>query len=262
MRSPRRIFAVDWSGDARAAHRKIWLCEVAGGEVVRLENGRSAGELVAHLIEEAARHPSLAVGLDFAFSFPASFLGKRGHREVDSVWREAGLMGERWLGRCPFPFWGKPGSKKPRLADEALLRRTDRAVAEATGRAPMSVFQIGGAGAVGVASIRGMPRLLELRRAGFSIWPFHAPRLPVALEIWPRLFIGDTVKSRPEGRASFLADRLPDLPDRIRAAAEADDNAFDALLAALAMDRHRDQLARPPADDAIGRLEGEIWRPS
>ena len=40
-------------------------------------------------------------------------------------------------------------------------------------------FQIGGAGAVGTGSIRGMPHLLTLARNGFGIWPFS--------EGWPRL---------------------------------------------------------------------------
>jgi hypothetical protein len=260
MRSPRRVFAVDWSGDARAAYRKIWLCEVADGNVIRLERGRSPESLVDHLIEEAARDPSLAVGLDFAFSFPCAFLHKRGHRTVESVWQEARLLGERWLERCPFPFWGKPGSTKPSLRDE-LLRRTDRAVAAESRLAPKSIFQIGGPGAVGVASIRGMPRLLDLRRAGFSIWPFDAPGLPVALEIWPRLFMGSIVKSRRNDRVRFLAERFPDLPAAIGSLAKRSDDAFDALAAALAMDRHREQLTRPSTDDPVTRLEGEIWRP-
>ena len=52
-----RILAIDWSGDLRAAHRKIWLCEVAGGEVRRLENGRSREEIAEHLVGQAQRDP-------------------------------------------------------------------------------------------------------------------------------------------------------------------------------------------------------------
>ena len=36
---------------------------------------------------------------------------------------------------------------------------------------PKSTFQIGGAGAVGTGSLRGMPHLLTLREAGCAVWP-------------------------------------------------------------------------------------------
>jgi hypothetical protein len=44
---PNRVLAIDWSGAIRGAQRKIWLCEVAGGEVRRLENGRTPEEIAA-----------------------------------------------------------------------------------------------------------------------------------------------------------------------------------------------------------------------
>jgi hypothetical protein len=49
MASARSTIAVDWSGAARGAERRIWLAEVAGGRLVRLECGRSRAELVRHL---------------------------------------------------------------------------------------------------------------------------------------------------------------------------------------------------------------------
>ncbi|MFD4251518.1 hypothetical protein ACFWQL_17435 [Amycolatopsis thermoflava] len=72
-----RVVAVDWSGRAGPAQRRvIWVAEVAGGELVRLENGRSREEVVDWLIGTAT--PDLVVGLDFAFSLPAWYLRERG----------------------------------------------------------------------------------------------------------------------------------------------------------------------------------------
>jgi hypothetical protein len=240
---------------------KIWLCEVSGGEVWRLERGRTRAEVAAYLVEEADFNPGLVVGLDFAFSFPAAFLDKRVHKGVATVWKEAELRGEDWLAHSPFPFWGKAGTKKPPKGTP-LSRRTEIAVAEETGRSPKSVFQIGGAGAVGVGSLRGMPILTALREAGFAIWPFDPPRFPLVVEIWPRAFMGAVRKSRQEERARFLEERYPDLKKSVRLKAEGSDDAFDALVSALAMDRHREEFARlERVRDRQRRLEGKIWRP-
>lgn len=262
MPTPSRVFAVDWSGDRSADRQKIWLCEVEGERVVRLENGRSREEIAGHLATEAKLDPSFVVGLDFAFSFPAQFLEKRAHHNVGSVWEEAARLGEQWLAHCPFPFWGKPGKKMPRLG-EALYRHTEAEVAAATGRRPFSVLQIGGAGAVGVGSIRGMPLLAELRSNGFAIWPFDPPRLPMAVEIWPRLFMGSIVKSDRQARQVYLAEHLPAVSGAHRHAAEESDDAFDALVAALAMAAGRQEFgALVQATDPRTLLEGEIWRPA
>src|SRR5712691_4647107 len=51
----------------------------------------------------------LAVGLDFAFSFPAWFLTDHGHKSVRELWAAAELHGEEWLKECAPPFWGRPG---------------------------------------------------------------------------------------------------------------------------------------------------------
>lgn len=259
---PKRALAIDWSGDLKAAHRKIWLCEVVEGEVRRLESGRSREEIAETLIEEAASDPSFVVGLDFAFSFPRRFLRKRAHRKVETVWDEATRLGEQWLAHCPFPFWGKPGKKKPGLHD-LLYRRTELAIHAELGLRPMSAFQLGGVGAVGVGSIRGMPILKRLRDAGFSIWPFHEPALPLAIEIWPRIFMGRVKKTVRSARAEYLDANLPGVTGEPRVAAEASDDAFDALVSAVAMERDLDALGRlGVADAGIARLEGEIWRPA
>jgi hypothetical protein len=62
------------------------------------------------------------------------------------------------------------------------LRRTE-------GESPFaakSVFQIGGAGAVGTGSVRGMPLLAALSADGFSVWPFEDASERMVIEIYPR----------------------------------------------------------------------------
>lgn len=262
MHAPSRILAIDWSGDRTADRNKIWACEVEDGRVLRLENGRSREEVAHFLVNESLLDPSFVVGLDFAFSFPAQFLRKRAHHEIASVWEEAERLGESWLEHCPFPFWGKPGKKKPRLG-QTIYRRTELDVVAATGFQPLSVMQIGGAGAVGVGSIRGMPMLTQLRAAGFSIWPFDPPRLPLVVEIWPRLFMGSVVKGRGDARKVYLAEHHPSLGGAARHAAEESDDAFDAVISALAMNSARHEFAALlEAGDADTLLEGEIWHPA
>ena len=56
------------------------------------------------------------------------------------------------------------------------------------------MFQIGGAGAVGTGSIRGMPHLLTLADSGFTIWPFVSGGLPTVVEIYPRALTGPVNK--------------------------------------------------------------------
>ena len=57
---------------------------------------------------------------------------------------------------------------------------------------------------MGTGSIRGMPMLARLHHAGFHLWPFQAAELPLALEIYPRLFTGAVVKSSRDARMAYL----------------------------------------------------------
>jgi hypothetical protein len=63
--------------------------------------------------------------------------------------------GKDLLAACEPPFWGRPGKPNPH-SKEQLCWRTD--LKDGLG-GEKSVFQIGGAGAVGTGSIRGMPHL-------------------------------------------------------------------------------------------------------
>jgi len=142
------------------------------------------------------------------------------------------------------------------------FRHTDRGVRSTGGIMPKSVFQIGGAGAVGTGSLRGLPVLARLRAAGFAIWPFDPPGWPLALEIYPRLLTGPVIKSSASGRQRYLAARYPALDGPLLAYATASEDAFDAAISALAMAQHvADLRALPPLPDSPFRREGLIWHP-
>lgn len=258
---PERVIAVDWSGAATNAERKIWLCEVVEGAVARLEAGRTREALAAEVVRTARAHPALVVGLDFAFSLPAWFFAERGLADVRALWGLAAREGEGWLRAESPPFWGPGGTRRPVLP--AHTRRTEDAAAASSGRRPSSVFKLVGADQVGRGSVRGMAALAVFAAAGFAVWPFDdlAPDRPVAIEIWPRLLYAEpVVKSRRDARAAYLERHAPGLAPAVRADAEASDDAFDALTAALAMWTRRDELAAlPSARDAVERLEGRIW---
>ena len=150
-----RVLGVDWSGDKRAPARKRWVAEVVGGRLVDIRRGDRTDAMAEQFVE-LARHGPLIVGLDLAFSFPEWFVRERiGAHDVRAVWEAATSYGEGWLEQGQPPFWGR-STKRPPLEDgRPGLRRTE-------GESPFaakSVFQIGGTGAVGTGSVRGMPLL-------------------------------------------------------------------------------------------------------
>ena len=130
------------------------------------------------------------------------------------------------------------------------------------GAQPKSVFQIGGAGAVGTGSLRGMPHLVDLSNAGFSIWPFERADWPLVLEIYPRLLTGELVKSDPEARYRYLEGELPEIPPELRDVAAGSSDALDAAVSAVVMARHLDEIrALDGVPDAVAKREGAIWWP-
>jgi hypothetical protein len=209
-----------------------------------------------HLIALADGGARIIAGLDFAFSMPAWFMRQRGFSSAPMLWqRLAAGAAERWLAACEPPFWGRPGRPRPG-GMSAGLRLTDaRAGAK-------SVFQVGGAGAVGTGSLRGMCELHRLRAAGFHVWPFDAPALPLLIEIYPRTWTRGVVVSSREARERQVADRARQLAPAIARQAIESDDAFDAVMAALGMDACRDELLSLPAvRHPQLRLEGAIWQP-
>lgn len=258
-----RVIAVDWSGAVDGAAKKIWLAEVDARtkEVVRLECGRDRNQLATHILSEARVSPDLVVGFDFAFSLPEWFLSERDLADAPALWALVGHEGEKWLADCKPPFWGRGQTRRPALSQH--LRRTDREVPPVGGVRPKSVFQIGGAGAVGTGSIRGMPLLQRLRENGFSVWPFDAMAFPLVIEIYPRLLTGAVVKGDPSSRRAYLAAHCPQLTSEIGDLGASSEDAFDALVSALVMADHSDAFATlAPAEDATRLREGRIWYPS
>ena len=265
-----RFIAVDWSGAVRGVRKKLWLAEARDGKLVRVECGRDREELIAHLVDVARDDRALVVGFDFAFSFPEWFLRWRGIGDARGLWSLAARRGEEWLAECAYPFWGKKAKRKPSSdATPSLYRRTESEHLPVRGVAPKSVFQIGGAGAVGTGSVRGMPWLARLQDEGFAIWPFDDAQLasgesmaPLALEIYPRFFTGGVVKSRSIARELYLATHHGDQDRALLELAACSEDAFDAAVSALAMHAHASSIARLRAErDATFRLEGRIWRP-
>jgi hypothetical protein len=142
------------------------------------------------------------------------------------------------------------------------------------GITPKSPFQIGGSGSVGTGSLRAMPHLIELRKAGFRVWPFESssvgasrPR-PLLVEMYTRLLTGAVKKSNAAARKVYLAERARSDPAyaglgrKVRADALSSEDAFDALVCTLEMVRDRGDFPRLRATkDARLALEGITWRP-
>jgi len=292
-----RVVAVDWSGDrSDAGQRKkiwagVWTAEAGGGVSagrVELENRRTRIELVDWLIKMKTETPRMVVGVDFCFSYPAWFVEECGAKTAAEFWAVVQRHGEGWLGRecADARFWGRRGARRDGRKPvefcgdlgHRMLRRADEAckvrakildpgqAAKVKGIAPKSPFQIGGAGAVGTGTLRGIPELFRLRAAGFRVWPFDVPALPLLVEIYPRLMTGAVHKGRPEARADYLAKkRLEDsaygsLEEEVLAKARRSEDAFDALVSAMAMARHRgDFLSLRQARDRTAWLEGAVW---
>ena len=255
-----RVIAINWSGDKSKAPSKIWLAEVRDGRLTRLESGRNRREIVTLLVCEASASPDIIVGLDFAFSFPSWYVKKLGATRVEELWQLVTEEGEEWLRSCECPFWGKPGAKKPILPEH--FRVTEKEASEVKGANPKSVFQIGGGGAVGTGSIRGIPHLATLREKGFSIWPFHEVQNPLAIEIYPRLLTGSVNKADFDEREAYLAEHCPEIDDTFACKAASSEDAFDAAVSAVVMSRHLDELSTLiKSREDTDLIEGRIWWP-
>jgi hypothetical protein len=210
------------------------------------------------LIEMARQNPSIVVGLDFAFSAPRWYLERLGLRSATELWHLASLQGEGWLSACEPPFWGRVRGTRPLVP--AYYRRAD--LMQVGGISPKSVFQIGGPGQVGTGSVRGWPCLSRLRQAGFAVWPFEEARVPLAIEIYPRLLTGPVKKSRPEARLAYLEQHHAGIAPGLRELAAASEDAFDAAVSAVVMSRHEAEFGSlPKVNDRTSLLEGLIWKP-
>jgi uncharacterized RmlC-like cupin family protein len=84
-----------------------------------------------------------------------------------------------------------------------------------------------------------MQTLHRLRSAGFHVWPFDAPELPLVVELYPAVY------------RTWLAD-----PARAQ-----NEHARDAAISAETMWRSLDELLSLRQEPTYG-LEGRIWQPS
>lgn len=273
---PIRAIAVDWSGARTGETRKIWLAEVLGGQVRRLESGRTRESVTQELVRavhESANVPTV-IGLDFSFGFPAWYARTQGWNHAPDMWRAWTTERVEHTLRVPeFPFWGR-GTQRTRpsaLYDQSEtppLRTTELEQAARTSR-PFSVFQLVGAGAVGPGTLRGMATLHALHVAGATIWPFsdiRADTTAAVVEIWPRLYAPHVNKSNAQARVAHLhaiSNATRDLT-RYEPDVSKSDDAFDALVGALALADgfNPNTLKQFPSNSAISRLEGTIWHPA
>jgi len=248
-------------------------------------------EVAEWLIEMARETPRMVVGFDFCFSFPAWFVrGEMGCEDGPAFWDlVAREHGERWLaaGCEDGRFWGRPHKRPAEFSGERLhrmLRATDidckivavipeaERAARVKGITPKSVFQIGGSGSVGTASLRGMPVLKRLREAGFRVWPFDEPALrerrPMVVEMYTRLNTGAVRKSNAAARAAYLLKKRREdaayaaLPRSVMEKARGSEDAFDALVSCMVMTERRGEFAGLPEPKDPGyRVEGWTWAP-
>ncbi len=289
----RKIWAGIWTAGGGGAHVDGRRGRVFGGTVA-LESGRTRVEVAEWLIEMARETPRMVVGFDFCFSFPEWFVrGEMGCADAPAFWELVEREhGEQWLAAgCVDPrFWGRAGAgrggKRPvEFSSERLhrmLRATDidckiaavipeaERAARVKGIAPKSVFQIGGAGSVGTASLRGMPVLKRLREAGFAVWPFDRAGLkrPMVVEMYTRLNTGAVRKSNAAARAAYLLRKRKEdaayaaLPRGVMEKARGSEDAFDALVSCMVMTARRAEFARLRAPKDPGyRVEGWTWAP-
>jgi hypothetical protein len=251
------VIAIDWSGNARRseARSKIWRAEVVNRELTSVTNGLDRQETIDYLIEKTSTIPGLIVGLDFSFSFPQWFLDHLGvataSESRDMVVRD----GEGWLADPQSPFWRQA---KPEIPQE--FRRTALESHDLTDLQPASIFKLVGADQVGPGSLRDMVQLARLKAAGFSIWPFDPPQLPMVVEIWPRGLYGNVVKTQDEARRSYLTEYWPNLSQESEDLVSKNDDSFDAAVSALFMGRNIEHLLRGGFHTGpYHRTEGRIW---
>lgn len=214
------ITVIDWSGgNDRGATPKadaIWAAVSRAGHAdapLYLRNRKIAEDWLCTLIEEeSAAGRRLFLGFDFPFGFPSGFAkGLIGHTDPLAVWdwleerledtpktnNRFDLAGEiNGLFPGVGPFWFN-GVKRdiPGLPHKGRDRHdfglAEHRLADARAKGAFSVWQLGGAGAVGSQALTGLAVLSRLRKTfsdKISAWPFEALNRAVALvEVWPSL---------------------------------------------------------------------------
>ena len=182
----RRDRLVGRRGSQCPTQRDLYRGRRSGDGVVPCTDGRTRDETIEFVLSLAA---PVVVGFDFSFGFPAWVARCHGITSSGtSLWPLVAAEGERWLQERPAPFFGYANGDRPTGVE--LLRAAETQV-----RAK-STFQVRGNGTVGTGSLRGMPYLLTLRKAGFAVWPFDPAGERTVVEIYPsalrRAYTGPT----------------------------------------------------------------------
>ena len=264
---------VDWSGggDTGPRPRKdaIWAAVWRAGRLepaTYLRNRAVALDWLAALVSaERVAGRRLLVGFDFPFGYPAGFAARvTGSADPLALWDwlasalEALPAGEgrfdlaarlnrRFPGIGPFWFNGlrRDIPDLPRkgrgVGGHGLpLRRATEAQAPGA----FSLWQMGGAGAVGSQAMTGMASLSRLRHLygeTVAVWPFQAPDRPVVLaEIWPSLLREEVAVAMRDGSETIRDRAQVSVMARVVAAAQ-DTGALDAMLAAVPDGAPRDE---------------------
>lgn len=267
---PRQFIGVDWSGarDPARAAAHIRVAVVREGGLREVHGGLTREAVADLLIEAVLVEPETAIGLDFCFSVPAWYATERGWSSVGEVWRWAAAWARSGADPAALdaPFWGPRVRPSPEWAPERALRATEREVSRAGAQA-RSVFQLTGAGSVGAQSLHGMPMLMRLCDVGVAVWPFDPPRLPVAVEVFPRRMARDLAPTA-EGLSGDVFRRavVEHLPDAavggFRRMLADDQDAFDAAIAAWTLHQAGEQIgALAGPRDPREALEGRIFVP-
>lgn len=259
MRRFDTIAVVDWSGGGdrgpRPVKDAIWTALARGGasELPVYHRNRAVAEdwLSGLVAAELAAGRRLMIGLDFPFGYPAGFAARvTGVADPLALWdwfaaRLPAGGGDRFAlaaelnGLFPGigPFWFNGGAADhPALPRKGRDRHghglAEKRLAEARAAGAFTVWQMGGAGAVGSQAMTGLAALARLRArfpGQVAAWPFQPLDAPVALvEVWPSL-------AREAIAAAQRPDEIRDAAQvRVTAAAIARMQEAGTLAAALA----------------------------
>lgn len=81
------------------------------------------------------------------------------------------------------------------------------------------------------------------------------------IEIWPRALTGEVRKNRCSARRQYIS-HYDWLPDEWKLRAEDSEDAFDAVVSAIQMNKHLGELESLKQEtDPQYLMEGRIWQP-
>lgn len=268
---------IHWEEPRGAVPEGWWIVATRGRSLITRDGGQSTDDVLEYLRTHRRAGTPLRVGLAFCFSAPEWYVRQNYGGDPAGLWDECdrhSLESDADI-RAVVAALGEPfyaAGDEPLISDGPLaFRRTERTVFEETTAEPSSIFEVGAPGSVGVLAIKGMSLLYHLREDGFAVWPLDAADDADAtcVEIFPRslwavLHPNEAPKSTARSRERFL--ERPDVAAFVKSRGNAetfieDRRAFDAFVTAWSLSRFGGELPLR-ADDAVERLEGEIWLPA